>query len=193
MELSEDIIVQVSFNGKYVTRATIQKRDINGKYKDHNVSLIRIDLSNKEDIFALKKINDTWKDAIFTSDVYDDAKYLHDNDIFNSGRKFYILTTQKKRFNRLHPDSILAATGVSVKEFLPYVSIEHFETKPEFQFSEHNRLYKKVGTGLLNALKKAFEDKDITLHSVSSSLDFYKYNGFKQLSYDSMNLRFFRG
>lgn len=184
--------MQVSFNGNYISPATVQKRGKNGVYNDHKVSFVKIDLSNGSDIFALQKINDTWQNATFITDICDDASFLHENKFFDNGHEFYVLTTQKKEFHKLNPDEILAGTSVSARPLLPYVNIEHLEIKPGFQYPEQNRLYKKVGTGMIEALKKVFSKKDITLHSIFSALDFYKSNGFIQLSRDSRDLRFFR-
>ena len=57
--------------------------------------------------------------------------------------------------------------------------VDFLQVKPEFTMFEENAKYKKIGTGVLNFIKEAFNEYPIVLSPVRTAVDFYKKNGFK--------------
>ena len=186
----------INFTGTYLSQAQIKKMDKNNKYVKHDVSFVQIHPTNNNDISTLKKTSKIWEDKpsllSFANMIYEDAKNIHDEEFDTGIHKFYALTNQKNNFEKLLPNEILGLTEVTHYPKSTKMNIDLLEVHPEYNYLSENSNYKKVVEALINNIKNIFEGKEITVRAISSALDFYIKNGFKQIQKNSLDLHYIK-
>lgn len=184
----------ISFNGNFIKPAIIKKLNKDNKYIPHQASIIQIDTANKKDIFALKEAYRDWDTTpstlSFSDIIYEDAKDIHNMGTDNGFHKFFVLSNQKKDFDNLNHDEILAMTEISSYPDSKKISIEALEVHPDHNYWSQNRNYKGIGRAFLDSIKQVFKDKEINVRSVPSALDFYRQNGFYPITRNSHDLQY---
>ena len=100
------------------------------------------------------------------------------------------LTEQTDNFEKLQPEKILAESSVSAFPFSKSINIDDFQVHPKHNYFAQDRQFKKVGEALLNAIKRIFDGKEIILHAVPKSIDFYTKNEFRPIARDSHNMHY---
>ncbi len=185
---------KINFNGNFIRPTVVKKINKDNKYIPHRVSLIQIDTTNQMDIKALRDTFKIWENdssiPSFSDIIYEDAKQIHDKNYDNGFHKFFVLTNQKKHFYKLNYNDILAMSEISAYPHSKKINIDAIEVHPEHNYWSSKRNFKGIGSAFLDAIKKVFDGKEITLRSVPSAIDFYKKNGFHQITKDSHDLQY---
>lgn len=179
----------ISFGGQYVTSANILKKNLKGKFNSCKGSIVEIDTLNNRDIKALLEVSDKWQQE-YSREIYDNARFINEMKYRSLLSRFFVLTTQKSNFAKLNPDEILAELQFSVSSKLNKINLEYFQVDPKSNFWGIDRLYKKVGTGFIDAMKFLYKDSDITLSPAPSAIKFYLKNGFKFIEDSSYMMKF---
>lgn len=178
----------IHFGANFIGRVPVKKKNLRGKFETQKVSLVLIDTLNKNDILALKHTGETWKD--FATPIYEDAKMFYKNNERSNVHHILALTEQTDNFEKLQPEKILAESSVSAFPFSKSINIDDFQVHPKHNYFAQDRQFKKVGEALLNAIKRIFDGKEIILHAVPKSIDFYTKNEFRPIARDSHNMHY---
>ena len=162
----------INFKANYINTVQVQKR-IGSNYKPCNASFVEFNPDDKKDVFALKEVSDLWGDC-YAFDIKEDFK---SDDFKKKNKHVYGLTLQDKNFGYVKPESVLGI--VEFQENKDSNNLIFLQVNPENQAYQFGRPeHKKVGTGILDSLKKIYSSKPMKLHSVFSAKNFYKKNGF---------------
>lgn len=180
----------IHFGANFIGQVPVKKKNIKGKFETKKVSLILIDTLNKNDILALKHTGENWKD--FATPIYEDAKMSFERKARSNFHHILALTEQTDNFEKLQPDKLLAESSIMAFPSSKKINIDEFQVKPEYNYFSPNRKFKQVGTALLDAIKKIFQGKEITLRAVSNAVDFYSKNDFRPISADSHEMHYFK-
>ncbi len=173
----------ISFGAKYLFPATVQKVAYkDAKITPAKVSFVELDPMNEKDLEAVYNVSLSWEapdlypEMIHSYMSYCASEYNEDE---GKNTKFYALTSQKKNLEAPEPDDILALAQVNTANG---VEIEYIQAKPESPMDSFFKKYKfsRVGTGMLDSLKKVFKGEQIFLYSNPRARGFYKKNGFKE-------------
>lgn len=178
---------QISFKGQFISNINIKRAGY--PLPTHQAAIVEADPLKFHDLKALEDVDRLW-DGNFSRCIYKDAYRINLNNAPDSKQKFFILTDQKENYNRLNSDDILA----EAKVVLDYpvkgkVFIDYLQVQPENSFDSNNRTYEKLGTSFLSFLKKYYNNSEIGLRSLHSTVDFYIKNGFKLVRKDSTLMR----
>ncbi len=174
----------INFRANYIGNTPI-KQLYNNKYVDTKANLIELNPNNNSDLMALKEIGNSWYcGSSLAAEIYLDAKenYLYST---KNKQKFYALTSQKDTFEKLNSEKILAV--IEAEEYNKNIlEIIFLQVHPYYNYYSYDREYKKIGSGLLDIIKKIYSDKIIILKPVFEAINFYLKNGFKELSKHSL-------
>ena len=164
--------MEINFKANFINTTQIMKLNpTTKKFVSHEVSFVEINPRLKDDIKALKKMAKLWgEESIFAHTIFYFAKK-------DPRKRTFLLTEQVDKFEKLEPEKILGITQLS-KEIAGESCIEYLETKPEFQYYNDKRKYKKVGSKILDNLKNIFQDKALKVDYIFDRVDFYLQNGF---------------
>ena len=151
------------------------------RYDEEQVSLVEIDLGNKDDIKALGKISNDWACAMLVGNIYSEAKEMSEIEDDLLDYRFFVLTSQKDNFENLDPDKILSICEVEESNDGNDAFVEYIEANPDCMLTVFPE-YKRVGSALLDGLKYYYNK--ISLYSIPTEdvLDFYDRNDFKPKS-----------
>lgn len=179
--------MSINFTGIPVDKTTITKRASIFKNNSIPAYIVELDKNNFEDMNSLHDTAFKWYDngGRYAPNIYNKAvdKYKF-NDI--SKEHFYALTTQQKDFEKIKPDNILGLMMFSETKNFDN-EINYLEVDPATSKSKNLiREYKKVGSRLVEFIKKTYNKKSIFVQADSRAIKFYKKMGFFQLSKDTM-------
>lgn len=146
------------------------------RYNDSEVSFVRIEPYNSDDIKALEKCSKYWQYSKFTTNIYHAANAMKNDSPYYKHNKVFALTSQCDNFEKLDDEKILGLVHVS-----PFsdgsLFVEHIQVKPDLIY-ENKPEYKGAGTGILNSLKELTGKISLFPSSDKSVRDFYEKNGF---------------
>ena len=174
----------ISFKANYINTVQVQKL-VGSSYKPCNASFVEFNTNDKKDTFTLKEVSDLWGDC-YARDIKDDFK---SDDFPPKNKHVYGLTLQNNNFEYIKPESVLGI--VEFQENEDSNKLEFLQVNPENQSYQFGRpKHKKVGTRIIDSLKKLYYSKPMKLHSVFSAKNFYKKNGFNidNESFDKLDL-----
>lgn len=166
----------ISFSANRIDSSTpkVKKLDVNSlQYNDEDVYCVEI-MEDEEDKEALKCVSENWDQATFAQNLYEDAAKRSEN-YYDTATRFLALTTQKKNWNHLDYQKVLALCELTEKPDKE-VFVEFIEANPDSVNNPYAE-YKKVGSSLLGVLKDLYDK--ITLRSTPTALEFYERNNFK--------------
>ena len=172
----------ISFKSSFIRYSNIKKLDENKRFTDYKVSLRELDYESSEDICLLDKLYKyCWgNDAEFVKHIDYNFnasrryKFLRDID------KFYILTANNKKASSQKEDDVLGLVQTRLQSN-DEIQIVYMQVKPEHKCGSNSTI-KHVGTAMLDALKKIYNGKEISLYAVSQSIPFYLKNGFEKVA-----------
>lgn len=164
--------MEINFKANLISKTYVRKLNPTAKkFVPHEVSFVEINPLQESDIKALKKMSKLWgDDSIFANTIYYFAKR-------DPRKRTFILTEQEKEFEKLEPEKILGLTQLT-RELSGIYDIEYLETKPEYQLENKNREYKKIGSQILDCLKKVFYESNLKVDYIFDRVEFYMKNGF---------------
>lgn len=178
----------LSFTGNFISLINIKK--LKPFTMPVKISVVEADPLVSEDLRALREVNDLWR-GNFSNVIYKDAAAINNIGIPDEIQKFFVLTRQKENFNRLKAEDILAEGKIILDNpDKNSIYLDYLQVQPDNMFESENRIYKGIGSAFLDAIKALYKGKEINLHSLYSTLDFYKKNGFRPSGRDSNNLYF---
>lgn len=163
----------ISFKGNYVCDTQVKKNN-----KPYTLSFVQIDTKNKSDITALSELDYMYQRKSYFGDISDNASLDYRCNMSFNDKKYYVLTSQKRNFEKLDSDMILGAVQVEPHENCN--EINYLQVIPEQNYSNSNREYKNLGASIVGTILKLYPDKQLMLYSSNSAIDFYKKLGFKQ-------------
>ena len=190
----------INFTGKYISSGTIYKQANNGKYKNSRAAVVEISPKSTKDLHFLEETARLWRgdsnSEVIANKIYDNAYRELDNYARISGQdnyqtKFYAITTQRGHFDKLKPEKALALAELSlITDDL--LELDLCQVEPSCEHKQENRKYKRIGTALINFIKKEFKEHMIILTSLDGVKGFYKALGFESISSDNTRWMFKR-
>ena len=157
----------INFGAKYVSTTQIKQYDyIKQNYSPVPASFVEIDPSNQSDREALHDLLKDWKGSDFTCSIVDSIDYESEDT-----NKVYALTRQSKDFNNLRSSEIVGLADMDItKGKTP--ELMYLQVDPILLQKMEPPVYKSVGTGIINSLKRVY-NKAIQLVSLYSATEFY--------------------
>ena len=179
---------EINFKGNFITRLNVQK--IYPTTKKLEISAVELNPLDNKDLRVLRIVDELWN-AGFSKNIYKDAASIHNVGLSDEAQRFFVLTRQMKNFENILPDDILAEAKVIEDTFNGRsVNLDYLQVHPEQKYDSECRKIKNIGSAFLDFLKNRYKGKEIDLHAVFSSLDFYFANGFRPIEPNSNNLYF---
>jgi hypothetical protein len=180
----------ISFRANFLKHARIRKQDIMADvYKPHQVSVVELDRNNDDDLECLYNLSKKWEGKrVCAPQIYQEATKTY--EYANAEKEHFIgITNQKEGYKKLNPDEMLGV-AVFIETNTKENELTWLQVNPKTKFSvKENREYKKVGSGIIRYLKKAYPEKPIIVYPTEEAEKFYKKNGFKEKDkYDSSPL-----
>ena len=183
--------MNINFTARFLCNAPVLKSSSNAGYQRADLSLVELDNKDTSDMEALKNTTDIWTKmgAKYARSIYFEAT----NDIYLESvdkEHYFAITEQKSDFSNLVPNQIL---GLMVFDETNYNSneITLLEVKPNMtRKNKKDRIYKNVGSNLVNYVQKNFNPKNIIVFSDEDAIEFYKKNGFKNM-YDNSDCQLY--
>ena len=173
-------MLNISFGAKSLSKENIFKYNKNlNSYNQANVSFVEINPKNSNDYTAVSEAVKSWQNETYGTNIMHTVKELKKDYVKGENHKIYALTSQKDNLQKLNSDMILGLVQIELEENkTPYLS--YLQTNPDYteQYAFYfERIYKGVGTAILNALKKLYNS--ILLKASNRGLDyFYTKNDF---------------
>lgn len=169
----------ISFTAKFVSPGKIFVKNPNGNKQDLRVSFVEMDPQCPEDVLAMRKLNHLWGNSrTYAEEIYDHM----DEDYYRTTPKhYYALTFQRKDFDKLDHMEIVGIAEICQKHNNS-IHLNYLQADPENNHTAFNRIYKQIGTSLLNCIKENFPTNDITVMPPYREVEnFYEQNGFKDI------------
>ena len=170
----------INFKAKYIHSTDIIKRNGTRDFVNHQVAFVEIEPTNYDDVLAVNSANINW-DYGETLSTYI-AQSI--NQIFRKTRqekekRFFALTQQKDKFEKLESDEILGLVEVS-KLNENTQEIDYIQLNPKYLGKVRDFI--KMGNAIINSIKKLYPNKILELSSNGSAFNFYRRNGFLPLN-----------
>ena len=127
---------------------------------------------------------------IFGNELLMDAYYRDMLDKFSYSKKrcFALTDGSENNFNNIDKDKVLNILTIyesNSPEKPNYIS--YFMTNNKYRNNKEGHAeYFNIGTGMVNALKSVFPNKSIDNYSNIESINFWKKNGFKNVTEQHM-------
>ncbi len=176
--------MNISFKGHYICDSQVKRNN-----KPCALSFVQIDTKNKSDIAALKELDYMYERKSYFGDISDNASLDYRCNISFNDKKYYVLTSQKRDFEKLDSDMILGAVQVEPHENCN--EINYLQVIPEQNYFNPEREYKNLGSSIVNTIMKLFPEKKLMLYSSNSAINFYKKLGFTQDKSETRFNKFF--
>ena len=166
----------INFKANYIQSILI-KENINNKLIDKPVGFVELSPQNKDDLYLMKNVSSSWQDGeTFAENIYRDAYIDFWSPVKN--KHYYAISEQTNLNEKLKASKILGLAEVQNKsEKLSEIIL--LQVNPKFNYGVINTKYKKIGTALLNGIKKLFPNHNFTLQSSLEAKKFYLKNGFE--------------
>jgi len=173
----------ISFKSNFIKSASVQKRSQNGNYTDKSVSVVKIDPKNNADIFAVSELPDLWGKKNYVTEISNNLRKVYTYGDYDTPIESYAVTSQTSDFDKLNSRSILGVLQLDTRSDkvneLEYLQINPNSAKT-YESNGGGRLYKYVGSLLIDSIKELFPDKKIHVSSAPTAVNFYKNNDFVQ-------------
>lgn len=183
-------MTQVNFQGKFISHINIKRTTPSSS--SIKASIVELNPVDNSDLKVLHSVHNLWQ-TNFSNNIYRDALSINYINIADTEQKFYILTMQSKNFNKLRAEDILAESKIITnKPNKDSIYLDYLQVHPENMSESENKIYKGLGSNFLDFLKKHYNGKEINLHSLYTTIEFYLKNGFHQIASNSNQL-YYRG
>ena len=190
----------INFTGKYISTSTVYKQANSGKYKNSRAAVVEVFPKSKKDMKFLEQTADLWRAEfgfeVIANKIHQNATHILQSEADASVKdnyqsKFYAITTQRGHFDKLKPEKALALAELSlITDDL--LELDLCQVEPSCEHKQENRKYKRIGTALINFIKKEFKEHTIILTSLDGVKGFYKALGFESISSDNTRWMFKR-
>lgn len=171
----------INFKANYVSPTYIKDTYRNSNKQDCKVSLVEVNPNSQADLSAIHDIALNWgKRDTYAVNIMENLFYSHYCEDF-SGKRFFALTKQPNNFEKLKGEEVLGLAMVITND-TKEVRLEYLQVEPENNYFSIERRYKGIGSSLLHSICDIFKNRDISLCSAKSAIEFYKSQGFKQIN-----------
>lgn len=164
--------MEINFKGQLLNKTFVNKYNYRFKTTLPNeVSFVELKKDCKNDLKVLRKVAGKWGCMTFANRIYKNFKNKDD-------LRTFALTTQDYNYEKLSADKILGLSQMTIEQPGVY-NLDFLQTHPKYTAKNNpDRDYQNIGTGILNSLKKIFNNSTITVTTLPSAIDFYLKNGF---------------
>jgi len=173
----------ISFKSNFISPVNIQKKSKDDNYVGSSASLVEIDVTNDDDVFAVDDLPKLWGNKNFVSEISKNIKQIYTYADYDTPIKAYAVTLQSSHFEKLKPNKILGIVQLDTRaediNELDYLQVNPKYAKTYCKSSD-TRSYKGIGSSLLDSIKNIYPSKKIHLTSAPSAVEFYKNNAFVQ-------------
>ena len=178
---------KIPFTARFINEAFAQKIYADKDKKEPcSVSFIELNPRDLNDVSAAAIASENWGLPEYSEVICNRMEFLsnHTKKYNPNVEKFYAITAQQDDFDNPNPSEILALCSVNNNK---NVRIKFLQVKPkECSDFKIPFFYNRIGTGMLDSIKKIFQNKKIQLYSTPQAVPFYIANGFKE-SKDNYN------
>lgn len=174
----------ISFGANLIQTTKIKQYVSNQVFRDKNVSLVELDTLSSSDMKTMQKINKSWDNG---RTLVDDMVYIFQYEQDKARAlmpatddlivKTIALTRQKQNFHKLNSEDILGVEQIEYDK--DNVFLDYLQVDPDTNYFSENPVFKRVGTELVEFLKKVFQNKKIILKPLPDAVPFYEKAGFK--------------
>ena len=159
-------------------RPTVMKLNNEDKnYRQEQVSMVEIDLDNKNDIKTLSNLSENWTNANLVTSLYSEAKEMSEEDEYRLDYRFYAITSQNDDFENLDPEKILSVCEIETSEDDDSAFIEYIQSHPDSSSKIYPE-YKRGASAMLDGLKYYYDNIRLYAIPTKDVLNFYKRNDF---------------
>lgn len=169
----------ISFKAEFIRPSVIKRCYQNKPAKDLTASFVELKPGDYADREALREISSLWGEGeTFASSIL----YDFEDSVFwrEINKKYYALTLQKQKLEQPNAKKILGVAQII--QGINRIKLNYLQADPQNNMHSANPKYRGIGTSILDALKAIFPNFDIVLNTAESAREFYKANGFKELS-----------
>ncbi len=168
----------ISFGASFLNSAQVYKRTQDNKYKNAEVSFVKMNPKDDNDIKVLDNIQKYWENDKYASNIYNFALKIRKDELSAKNFKVYTLTSQNSDYENLDDRNILGAVlGETPKK--DFLFIDYLQVNPKYIYYP-NTEYKRNGSAILDSLKTHFSE--IMLKPTKGSTEkFYEKNGFHKV------------
>lgn len=170
----------LNFNAKFIRAVQIQKFQTElYSYRPKKACFVEIDSGNCNDAFALANAAHYWENDLYGANISYTALQMMGHNPMLSDKKIYALTLQKHNFEELDENKILGMAEITDAD-KNSIELNYIQVKPDIIYALRNQPYKKIGTRIIDSLKKIYNNKVILLTARAGKTgEFYVKNGFK--------------
>lgn len=179
-----DTYPNTSFGAKFIRPAKVKKLSHNlNNYVGVNSSFIQIDTDNINDVKAISNIAKYWENELYASNIDFTVKTLNKKGK-DETRKVFAITTQETGFENLSDEKILGLT--EIEKLTQGVNVMYLQVNPDCIYKQP-RIYKHIGTEILNCLKNYYCEPIMLNSNRSYSVrKFYESNGFNLVDKETL-------
>ena len=173
------IMNNISFTANYISSPNILRK-VNNKFVQQRVSFVEIDPYDIYDRQTVCSVAKSWvrgKCEGLASLILKNICDIPLNRRCNLNEKYFAITTQFDNFEKLEPNKILALAQITIQR-RKQLYLDNLQVHPDNRSKSFNPEFKKIGTTMLDLLKKIFPQRNIVLDSVENAVPFYEKNGF---------------
>lgn len=176
----------INFKGKLALPTEVQQLHLNDSYKRIPVSFVELNKTSKNDLEALSKAANLWRNNdIYAFDVYDRFRKIFYEQIEAPEERFFVLTKQRINLDKLDSSKILGVAELYKPDDGP-IEIEFLQTDPAYINTMELPKIKHVGMAIVEGFKKILKDKEIALFTTPTAKPFYEKLGFKNIESNLM-------
>ena len=168
----------ITFRAKYLSTHTIQRLNKNDDYDNVSAAFVQLSPHNKHDLRTIQNVQGLWGGSNSYALSIAQSATREANEIPDDRNKYYAITRQKSKYEKLNPYEILGLAKVTQRADAKH-EIDYLQVEPTCEAFSFIREYKNLGTAMLNGIKKSAKGLDIILHSVPGAINFYLKNGFE--------------
>lgn len=170
----------INFKANYIHSTNILKKDKVQGFIPHQVAFVEIDPKNYEDVVAINNANTNWDNGeTLSTYITHNINKIYKRDSQLKEKRFFALTLQEDKFEKLEEKSILGLTEISKLDENTQ-EIDYIQLNPKYLGKI--REYIKMGNAILKSIKALYPNKILELSSNGSAINFYRRNGFLPLN-----------
>lgn len=170
----------INFRAKLINTAQIKKLNPNGTYSPQKISIVEIDPTNIQDIFAISDAAKYWTGEKYASNISYTTNCLFHNILDRKKYKVFAATEQLNNLDNLEENKILGMTDVK-KTGKRTVELNYIQVNQDYHLFMDKPRHKNIGTSIMDTLKSLYDKIELTA-ARGSVKDFYIKNGFKNVN-----------
>ena len=172
----------ISFKAQFVKPVFINRVSGQGNYNKCLASFVKLNPRDINDVKNVELLSKEWGNKasyikIISQNLFNEYKMQEDS----AKNKIYALTTQITDLENLNPKDIQGVLEIMPTMFSQEdLYISYFEINPKNIHSNPEKIYSKIGTEILDTIKRLFPKKKLLIVAGNDSQKFYEKNGFKE-------------